>query len=258
MPTAHSGDGTPIHYEVEGSGPPVMLYHGLGLSGEWWRIYGYVTALRDSFTLILIDDRAHGASGKPHDPADYVMARRVEDVTAVLDDLEVEKVHFVGFSLGAIIGYGIAKYAPHRLASLVAGGAQPYGPTNPENQTAMAQQMRAVGNQLAVGFMESSLGDIPDEMRRIILANDVEAMIGAVLALRDEPGSDDCLSEINFPFVAFCGSLDPVHDMAERGTAEVPDGKFVTLEGFDHIQSLSDIDAVLAHVRPFLEQAATV
>jgi pimeloyl-ACP methyl ester carboxylesterase len=73
MPYA-TNDGVCIHYQEEGSGPPLVLLHGFTLSLEHWRDSGYVTALRDDSRLILMDPRGHGASDKPHDPP--VVTRR--------------------------------------------------------------------------------------------------------------------------------------------------------------------------------------
>ena len=65
--------------------------------------------------LILLDARGHGASDKPHDPAAYDLRLRVGDVTAVLDDLEIRRADYFGYSMGGWIGFGLAKHAPVRL-----------------------------------------------------------------------------------------------------------------------------------------------
>ncbi len=111
--------GVRIHYEVEGQGCPLVLHHGSFGSLNDWRESGYVEALRPNYRLILIDARGHGASTKPHDPDAYRMELRVSDIVAVLDDLGVATAHFMGWSLGGYVGYGIAKFAP--AAVLLAG-----------------------------------------------------------------------------------------------------------------------------------------
>ena len=68
MPFADNA-GVPIHYQVAGGGPPLVLQHGFTDSLESWAHYGYVAALQADFSEIRIDARGHGASGKPHDPA---------------------------------------------------------------------------------------------------------------------------------------------------------------------------------------------
>ena len=63
MPYAKN-QGVNIHYEVEGSGPPIVLQHSFTSSLNRWRECGYVDALSADFKLILIDARGHGKSGK--------------------------------------------------------------------------------------------------------------------------------------------------------------------------------------------------
>ena len=66
MPYANNA-GVRVYYDVEGSGPALLLAHGLGSSGEDWRELGYVAQLRDSCQVIMVDGRGHGSSDKPHD-----------------------------------------------------------------------------------------------------------------------------------------------------------------------------------------------
>ena len=118
-------DGVRIHYEVEGDGPPLVLMHWLTGSLEDWRVFGYVDALKENYRLILIDARGQGQSDKPHDPAAYALEKQAADIVAVLDELGVDQAHYFGYSLGAELGWALAKYAPDRLSSLIIGGASP-------------------------------------------------------------------------------------------------------------------------------------
>jgi pimeloyl-ACP methyl ester carboxylesterase len=58
MPYANN-DGTKIHYEVDGAGPPLVLQHGFTSCIEDWFKNGYVAALRPRYRLVLIDARGH-------------------------------------------------------------------------------------------------------------------------------------------------------------------------------------------------------
>jgi pimeloyl-ACP methyl ester carboxylesterase len=121
-------NGMAIHYEVEGSGPPVVLMHGMGGSIQNWVRAGYVDALRDELQLILVDARGFGESDKPHDPQSYTREAKVSDVVAVLDDLGLEKAHYWGYSMGASNGWAMGMLAPERLDSMLLG-AYPSLPT---------------------------------------------------------------------------------------------------------------------------------
>ena len=114
MPYAENA-GVRIHYQIGGSsGPALVLQHGLLQSIEDWYECGYVDALKPDYRLILVDARGHGASDKPHDPSEYPLEKRVDDVVAVLDATGNRKAHFWGYSMGGWIGFGLAWYPPHR------------------------------------------------------------------------------------------------------------------------------------------------
>jgi pimeloyl-ACP methyl ester carboxylesterase len=85
--------------------------HGFSESVVDWYEAGYVDALRSDYRLILIDARGHGASDKPHDADAYGLDRRVGDVVAVPDALEIAKAAFWGYSVGGWIEFGMSKYA---------------------------------------------------------------------------------------------------------------------------------------------------
>ena len=117
-------NGVRIHYEVDDAasdGPPLVLMHGMGMSTKDWHNAGYAAALSGEFRLILIDSRGFGQSDKLTDPADYGRAQKVSDVTAVLDDLGIEKTFYWGYSMGASIGWALGMLAPHRFHALVLG-----------------------------------------------------------------------------------------------------------------------------------------
>jgi pimeloyl-ACP methyl ester carboxylesterase len=121
MPFA-SDRGQHIHYTVEGSGPLVVLVHGLLMDGRSWRQGGLVDALSERFRVACMDLLGHGLSDKPHDPALYDQGQQAGDVVAVIDDLGRDRAHLVGYSSGGWLSVGVAKHHPERLSSLVVGG----------------------------------------------------------------------------------------------------------------------------------------
>ena len=69
-------DGVQIHYTITGSGPPLVLLHGwANRYEEMWVGNGWVDELSPIRTIIGVDQRGHGTSDKPHDPAAYSTAR---------------------------------------------------------------------------------------------------------------------------------------------------------------------------------------
>ncbi len=110
MPTqfAISPDGNPIAYDSCGAGPALMLLHGGDSSRQDWHAGGYVQRLQEEFTVITIDLRGHGKSGKPSDPASYTTEKLEQDLLAVADDCGVEQFILWGYSFGANVGRYLA------------------------------------------------------------------------------------------------------------------------------------------------------
>lgn len=108
-------DGLTIRYAVEGSGPPVLLIHGVGARLDAWD--GVVTALGGRFTTIRYDLRGHGHSTKA--PGPYSATLFAADACALLDHLGVARCHVVGHSLGGLVAQRLALDAPGRVDRLV-------------------------------------------------------------------------------------------------------------------------------------------
>jgi pimeloyl-ACP methyl ester carboxylesterase len=117
--------GLTIHYELEGSGPPVVLLHGGFASSETWRVEGYVAGLADDFQLVLVDARGHGESDKPHEPVAYRYSLQTADCLAVLDEVGLASAAFCGFSMGACTALRLAACHPERVDAVAAIGSVP-------------------------------------------------------------------------------------------------------------------------------------
>jgi pimeloyl-ACP methyl ester carboxylesterase len=91
----------------------VILHDGFADSVQDTREWALVDALASAgYRVILADHRGHGRSDKPHDSAAYAMVLRVADAVAILDQLGVQRAHFVGRSWGGRLCFGIGEHAP--------------------------------------------------------------------------------------------------------------------------------------------------
>jgi 3-oxoadipate enol-lactonase len=101
-------------FSVEGSGPPLILIHGIGASRHSWD--GLIRELRSDFRCISYDLRGHGRSPQPAPP--YALDDLVDDLEALRRELHLERAHVAGHSLGGMIGPAYARRYPDRVLSL--------------------------------------------------------------------------------------------------------------------------------------------
>jgi pimeloyl-ACP methyl ester carboxylesterase len=115
VPYTTSSDGARIHYEVCGSGEPVLLIMGLGSNAFGW--YRTIPWLSQRYETITFDNRGTGRSDVPEDA--YSIEQMAADTAAVLTAAGHSSAHVVGASLGGVIAQRFALTYPDRLRSLV-------------------------------------------------------------------------------------------------------------------------------------------
>ena len=250
MPYATS-EGARIHFRVEGAGPPLVLLHGFGVSGEAWHTGGHVDALADAFQVITMDARGHGRSDKPHGLSSYSLPNRVSDVTSVLDAVGVETAYFLGYSLGGVTGYGLSKYAPQRFRSVIVLGAQPYSEEYPGDFEAWGQRYIDHGVAAAIENREKESGPLIDEQKAELESRDWKALGAALVATSRIQGLSEGISQGRLPYLLLSGTGDEDHDLAMQASVEFPNVSFTSLEGLDHHESRSRLDILIPIVRDF-------
>ena len=251
MPYVQS-TGARIHYRVEGTGPPVVMIHGYSDSLIDWYEAGYVAALRDEYTLVMVDCRGHGLSDKPHAQEAYTMEMRVADVHAVMDELGIDAAHYWGYSMGGRIGFGVLESAPERILGMMMAGIDQHGMRVRQFQNRIGFLWRGLGRFLE-GF-EERFGRIePDSKRVRFLENDYLAMMASTLALRDHVRDySDLSTKMTMPCLFYDGDADAFHDNVQNLVETLPKAKFVSLPGQDHGGTFTRSDLVVPVVREFL------
>lgn len=246
MPHANN-KGLSIYYEVEGEGPPLVLLHGSFGSLDDWRDFGYVNALKDRHQLILMDSRGHGKSGKPHEAAAYNIASRASDVIAVLDELNVPQADFMGYSMGGWIGFGLAKYGPNRVRSLILGGAHPFQ----ENMQAFRAMLPKEPSAF-VALLEPAFGEhLVPALRERLVTNDLDALHSLT---QDREDFSEVLPTMRMSCLLFAGSADPRLPQVKESARRMPNAIFFSPVDCGHVATLGRSDLVLPHLRVFLDQ----
>ncbi|WP_419150117.1 alpha/beta fold hydrolase [Pseudomonas aeruginosa] len=110
-------------------------------------------ALTRHFRVLRYDARGHGASSVP--PGPYTLARLGEDVLELLDALEVRRAHFLGLSLGGIVGQWLALHAPQRIERLVLANTSAWlGPAAQWDERIAAVLQAEDMSETAAGFRQ--------------------------------------------------------------------------------------------------------
>lgn len=260
-------DGTRLRWDAASGAapgaPPVVLLHGSALSSAVWRGLGYLTALREEFTVVRMDLRGHGRSGAPHERAAYARATQVADVLAVCDAAGIDRFHLVGYSLGSRIALAAGLEQPDRVRSLVLLGGTPapqHGAVDDLFFPGTVTALRTGGTEefcARQGLGPDQSDPVAAATRRAFLANDALALAALLEATEADPGIADAdLAACELPALWMTGERDrPRFEQSQRAAALMRRGRFIPLPGRTHGGTLGPSGPVLAHMLPFLRAA---
>ncbi len=255
-------NGIQINYELSGrdDAPVVMLSHSLASSLVMWN--PQLESLESKFKVLRFDTRGHGDSDAPE--GKYTLEQLAADAVALMDALEIDAVHFVGLSMGGMIGQNLALDHKDRLKSLALC----------DTAAVMPDEVQPIWQQRIAAARENGLQDQVDEtlerwftpeylsqnpplvqmIRRQILATPVAGYIGCSEAIRklDNLGR---LSEINISTLIIVGEEDPGTPVAaaEAMQERIDGSKLVVLPAARHLSNIEQAEGFNTALLKFLE-----
>jgi 3-oxoadipate enol-lactonase len=203
-----------VDYLVHGNkGPWIILSHSLGCTKAMWE--PQIEMLEKSFRVITYDTRGHGGSGSAG--GQYTLDLLADDALGLLDYLGVEKVHWLGFSMGGMIGQTFALRYPERLASIVladttsAHTATPVSMWEERIRIAKTQGMDplvqpAINRWFTETFRNSS-PNVVEPVASMIRSTSVDGWAGCCAAIASIHTTDR-LKEIECPAMVIVGEFD--------------------------------------------------
>lgn len=212
--------------------PTVVAVHGFA-SGALlnWHAAGWVRDLtRAGFRVIAIDQRGHGASDKPQSSDAYTMELLVSDLLAVLDTYMLNEIDYVGYSLGARVGWEAARELPDRITRAVLGGV-PDGDPLTRFRTDQARDFLANGTPVDDRLTEAYL-----TMASGIAGNDLGALVSLVEGMRGGP-QPDAANAPTQPVLFATGSDDRILEASRTIAAATPRGTFFEIPGRNHFNA---------------------
>lgn len=257
MPFAHLSDAR-MHYSLSGNSvlPVIVFSNSLGADLSMWEIQA--ATLGSRFHVVRYDTRGHGQSSVT--PGPYSIAQLAGDVLALLDTLQLDRVHFCGLSMGGQIGQWLGMHAPNRLHKLILcnTGAK-IG--SEESWKARIDTVRSKGMKevapavLARWFTPAYREKDPETVASILRAleaNSPEGYAACSAAVRDFD-SLSFLSQIRVPTLVIAGAHDPATPPSDgRFLAEhIPGARYVELNAA-HLSNIEDRDRFNQEVGSFL------
>ncbi len=235
MPSFNSA-GVEIAYQVEGEGEPILLIHGFASNARVnWLATGWVNFLAERRRqVIAVDNRGHGHSGKPHDPAAYPATEMAEDARRLIEHLGYEAMDVMGYSMGARVSAFLAIRYPMRVRRVVLAG--------------LAENMiRGLGGSetIAAALEADNIEAVRDAGARTFrkfaeqTGSDLKALAACMRASRQRISAED-LARITAPVLVVAGGDDTVAGAVEPLAAAIPGARGVTLPGKDHMKAVGD------------------
>jgi len=254
--------GQNIHYAEAGSGPPLVLLHGLwGGLNEWEPV---IATLSESHRVIVMDFIGFHGSDKPG--VQYHNALLSQYLAGFIDALNIENVLLMGHAMGANTATYTAVHHPENLSALVLiDGAGYRNPDRDLSQPLSAGQLRfrrvATGSTLAStrGLLERRVADksiITDAW----VAEAYSLWVNSARAIGDmlfEGGdlTEEEMRQIRLPTLVVWGAEDKVFPVenAQRLAADIDGAEIRVIEGSGHLPQIEKSLAFLDAVLPFLE-----
>ncbi len=230
-----ASDGVELAYHEVGAGRAVILLHGLFSDAHMnWIKFGHAARIAAAgFRVIMPDHRAHGQSGKPHDPAAYGPGVLARDVRELVARLGLTDFDLGGFSLGArttvqAIGEGLR---PRRA---ILGGMGLQGLADWKRRKTFFLEVidrfdtlqRGDPHWLAAQFMKSQ--GVDRAAARLLLDSFEDVFM-------------DWLDKLTMPVLVVCGDKDADNGSAAELVARLPDARLAVVPG-THMSSVTEPD----------------
>lgn len=256
---------TRINFEVSGntSGPVVVMAHSLGCNLHMWD--AQMPALEPIYHIVRLDMRGHGQSDVP--PGPYTLDELADDVIAVMDSQQIDKAHWVGLSVGGMIGQSLLLRYPNRFISAAlcdTASAQPdaAGPI-------WDARIKAVETDGLGSIVDATMERWFTPAARASGSSAVNAVRAQLAGTSDEGYVACChaimklnyidqLSKINVPVSLIVGAEDMATPVSgsEAMQIRLPNSQLNVLQNAAHISNVEQVDAFNEVLLAFLKSVS--
>ncbi len=249
-----------VHYERRGSGPVLLLLHGIGSNSRSFRYQ--LADLSDSWTVVAWDAPGYGRSEDPVEA--FSLEDLADQAVGLLDTLDVGRAHVLGVSMGGVVAQLVFHRHPQRVRSLILADTNPGGGALPEPERSARVRQRIDGlarlsprgmaqarapQLLRPGAPAELLAEVTDIMAEVRPAGYRPAAIAL-----GQTDLTPLLSAIDVPTLVVHGELDTVvpPETGRMLADSIPGGRLVLIPDAGHVSNQEQPAAFNAAVRSFL------
>lgn len=256
-------NGIQVTYRFDGpeTAPVVMLSNSLMSNHTMWD--PQMEVLTQSFRVLRYDTRGHGDTDAPEGP--YSIQLLAEDAVALLDALDIDKVHFAGLSMGGMIAQYLGANYSSRLHSLLLCDTASEMPTlemwNDRISTARDKGITGLldgtlQRWFTPPFLKNDKAAV-EKVAQMIRTTDTGGYIGCASAVRDM-SQTSILSKIDVPTIIIVGEDDPACTVEQSRVLEenIKGSELVILKNAAHLSNIEQIDEFNTAMMGFLEKHA--
>lgn len=256
-----TANGININYTFDGpeNAPVVTMSNSLASNLSMWD--PQIPALASRYRVLRYDTRGHGQTDAP--PGPYSLEELTEDVRALLQALGISQTHFIGLSMGGMIGQMLALKYPHMLRSLVLCDTMSRVP--PDAKPMWDERIHTAETRGMEPHVETTVGrwftapfrqqrpDVIDKVRTMIRTTPPRGYAGCCHAIAGL-NLTDRLQEITLPTLIIVGEEDPGTPVAASQVIHerIKGSELVILKSASHLSNMEQPEAFNQAVTGFL------
>lgn len=255
---APGSDGVLAGARVAGTGPAIVFVHGVGSTAAIWDYQ--LEAFADRYACYAIELRGNGSAETDPPPATITREGFVEDVLAITKAANVDRFHFVGCSLGGVVGFELWRRIPQRIASMTIVGSFAKYPNSEQYVETIITNVTAADSLEA--FARSRVEKIlpPNSPARRVeetiaqmAAKSLPCYIASTHATWEGDYRQD-LPGITTPALIICGELDPIAPLtlSQEIAARIPDARLEVIPDAGHVTNADAPQAFNGKLTRFL------